>query len=91
MVQYCIALSNTLLRRDLSSNEISWTLEDDSASVFDAVTSLVNLQLSDNEIRVVSRRVFASLSQLRHLNLDDNDITEIHAAAFDAIADLREL
>jgi len=77
-------------RRDLSSNEISWTLEDES-SVFDRLTSLSNLQLAHNDIRSVTRQVFTGLSRLRHLNLDDNDISEIHVAAFEAMSDLRDL
>ena len=79
-----------MLHRDLNSNEISWTLEDES-SVFDGLTSLSNLQLAHNDIRSVSRRVFAGLSRLKHLNLDDNEISEIHAAAFEAMSDLRDL
>jgi len=79
-----------MLHRDLSSNEISWTLEDES-SVFDSLTSLSSLQLAHNDIRSVSRRVFAGLSRLRHLNLDDNDISQIHIAAFQTMSDLRDL
>jgi len=79
-----------LLHRELSSNDISWTLEDES-SAFDSLTSLSNLQLAHNRIRSVSKRVFAGLSRLRHLNLDDNEISEIHVAAFEAMSDLRDL
>jgi len=79
-----------VLNSDLSSNEISWTLEDES-SVFDSLTSLGNLQLAHNHIRSVSKRVFAGLSRLRHLNLDDNEISDIHVAAFEAMSDLRDL
>ena len=79
-----------VLHRDLSSNDISWTLEDESG-VFDSLTSLVNLQLAHNHIRSVSRRLFAGLSRLRHLNLDGNEISEIHVAAFEAMSDLRDL
>jgi len=79
-----------VLHRDLSSNELSWTLEDESG-VFDGLTSLGNLQLAHNHIRSVSRRVFAGLSRLRHLNFDDNEISEIHVAAFEAMSDLRDL
>ena len=79
-----------MLRRELSSNEISWTLENES-SVFAGLTSLVNLQLAHNYIRSVSRHVFTGLSRLRHLNLDNNEISEIHVAAFEAMTDLRDL
>jgi len=79
-----------LLHRELRSNDISWTLEDES-SAFDSLTSLSNLQLAHNRIRSVSKRVFAGLSRLRHLNLDDNEISEIHVAAFEAMSDLRDL
>jgi len=78
------------LHRELSSNEISWMLEDES-SVFAGLTSLVSLQLAHNSIRSVSRHVFTGLGRLRHLNLDDNDISEIHASAFEAMSDLRDL
>ena len=79
-----------LLHRELSNNEISWTLEDES-SVFARLTSLSSLQLAHNYIRSVSRHVFTGLSRLRHLNLNENEISEIHVAAFEAMSDLRDL
>jgi len=90
MQNYIESCDGELLHRDLSSNEISWTLEDKS-SVFDSLTSLANLQLARNHIRSVSKRVFAGLSRLRHLNLDENEISEIHVSAFEAMSDLRDL
>lgn len=82
--------SSSLLRRELSHNEISWAIED-SSGVFDGLVSLTRLSLDSNQIKSLSKQTFVGLAQLRLLRLVENPITSIQSNAFEPLKDLNEL
>uniref|UniRef100_A0A336M2K6 CSON010840 protein n=1 Tax=Culicoides sonorensis TaxID=179676 RepID=A0A336M2K6_CULSO len=58
---------------------------------FELATKLLELDLNDNEIKVITKSTFAGAENLRAIDLDDNEIESIPVDAFKSLTKLEAL
>jgi len=91
--QYLIRkyLIKIIFYRDLSSNELTDTLQSEKIPVLHSLGHLVTLNLEGNRIQTISARLLSGLEKLVNLNLNENPVTTVESYAFSALPSLTEL
>lgn len=76
--------------RELSNNELSWTIEDMNGT-FNELKSLEKLSLENNKIKSIAKNAFSGLTHVTTLNLLHNAISTIQSNAFETMVQMTSL
>lgn len=78
------------LYRELSNNELSWTIEDMNGT-FSELHNLESLSLENNKIKSIAKNAFNGLIKVKTLNLLNNEISTIQSNAFETMVEMDSL
>jgi Leucine-rich repeat (LRR) protein len=76
--------------RDLSNNELSWTIEDMNGTFYE-LNNLQSLSLENNKIKSIANNAFIGLRKVKTLNLLNNAISSIESNAFGTMVVMESL
>jgi Leucine-rich repeat (LRR) protein len=76
--------------RELSNNELSWTIEDMNGT-FNELNKLQSLSLENNKIKSIAKNAFSGLSKVKTLNLLNNAISSIQSNALETMVVMESL
>ena len=76
--------------RELSNNELSWTIEDMNGT-FNKLKNLQSLSLENNKIKSIAKNAFSGLSKVKTLNLLNNAISSVQSNALETMVEMESL